>query len=483
MRSLFLKIFLCFWAAQILIGAGLFALGLAMQRGGFDRFFYGAAGDSLEARAQAAAVAYEYGGQKALYEAWRFSLRPHPEGPEDRAGASLYAVDPLQPVAVPRLLVGPPAPDKAASLIPEAAHVGTASLAADDGDAWIARRIETRRGGYYVAMQSLRGPHDHNDPFHEWRHPHPDALLRLLVVALTLGAVCYGLALYLTAPAIKLRQATLELAAGNLAVRVGPQMGNRRDELADLGRDFDVMAERVESMLMSERRLLGDISHELRSPLARLQVALDLAMQTATGETVGFLERIDHEADSLNVLIGQLLTLTRLETAGAEARGEVVNLAHVVGEIASDADFEASGQDRGVRVVNLEECIIPGNANLLRSAVENVVRNAVRYTPPGKDVEISLRRESATEKPDEPERAVITVRDCGPGVPEEALTRLFDPFYRIEGARDRQSGGVGLGLSITERAVRLHGGKVRAVNAAGGGLLVEIQLPLAPPAF
>jgi two-component system sensor histidine kinase CpxA len=308
----------------------------------------------------------------------------------------------------------------------------------------------------------------------------------LVALLLAAGIVSYGLARYLTAPTVKLRQATYELASGDLSARVGPKMGRRRDELADLGRDFDMMAERIQSLMESERRLLGDISHELRSPLARLQVALDLASQTADPETLGFLDRIERESGRLNGLIGHLLTLTRLENAGAEARREPVDLAQIVREVAADADFEARGNNRSVIVRNAEKCQVAGNAELLRSAIENVVRNGVRYTNESTAVEISLEcrpdsidRDASMVRDTNKRHAIIRVRDHGPGVPPEALEHLFRAFYRVADARDRQSGGVGLGLSITARAVHLHGGQVVAANAPDGGLVVELKIPIA----
>jgi signal transduction histidine kinase len=293
-------------------------------------------------------------------------------------------------------------------------------------------------------------------------------LIRMGAVLVAATVVAYGLARYLAAPTAKLRRATQQLAAGNLTTRVAPQMGRRRDELADLGRDFDTMAERIEALLQAERRLLGDISHELRSPLARLQVALDLAQQDAAPHTVPYLERMERESARLNELIGQLLTLTRLESLAFEAPRESVNLSALVDEIAADADFEARGRNRVIQVVQCDECEIEGNRQLLRSALENVVRNAVRYTPENTSVEISLFREGAKDEGSDKKApgnkstyssAIIRVRDRGPGVPEESLPRLFDPFYRVADARDRQSGGVGLGLSITKRAVAFHGGR------------------------
>ncbi|HLM59148.1 MAG TPA: ATP-binding protein [Pyrinomonadaceae bacterium] len=228
--------------------------------------------------------------------------------------------------------------------------------------------------------------------------------------------------------------------------------------------------------MSAQRRLLRDISHELRSPLARLSVALDLARKRAGPEAASALSRIELESKRLNEMIGQLLTLSRWEAGAGPVRDAPLDLAALVREVAEDADFEARAQDRGVRLGECDACETSGAAMLLRSAFENVVRNAVRHAPSGTAVRVSLvcRREGGAG------RAVISVRDEGPGVPEEALSDIFRPFYRVDDARDRETGGTGLGLAITERAVRLHGGTVTAANIPGGGFLVEISLPLSP---
>jgi signal transduction histidine kinase len=253
-------------------------------------------------------------------------------------------------------------------------------------------------------------------------------------------------------------------------VRVAPAVGRRRDELADLARDFDRMAERIEALMTSERRLLRDVSHELRSPLARLHVALGLARQQA-GDDQWALDRIEREAERLNALIGQLLMLARLESGALEPAREPVDLAAIVRDVAEDADFEVRSGRRAVRVTAMRECAAIGAPDLLRSAVENIVRNAVRHTREGTAVEVAMRA-------DAPDRVVIAVRDHGSGVPDELLPHIFQPFYRLGAARDRHTGGVGLGLTIADRTIRLHGGTVRAANAPGGGLVVEVTLPV-----
>lgn len=342
----------------------------------------------------------------------------------------------------------------------------------------LARPIQTVRGDQYVWVAEM--------PPHLLLHQH---LLHLVAMSLIGGAFCYWLAKYLTAPVAKLRRATYELASGNLATRVGPSLGKRRDELASLGSDFDLMAEQIESLLKAQRRLLGDISHELRSPLARLNVALELARQRAGSEATSALERIQHEAENLNELIGQLLALTRLETGAREISKNRFDLAKLVRDIADDADFEARSRNRSVRVSSCESCMISGSEELLRPAIENVIRNAVQYTAERSEVEIEIKADASSLDGRSTRSTVqvqnlsegfakIIVRDHGAGVPENALAEIFRSFYRVDDARDRESGGTGLGLAITERAVRLHGGTVTATNAPDAGLIVTITLPL-----
>jgi two-component system sensor histidine kinase CpxA len=293
-------------------------------------------------------------------------------------------------------------------------------------------------------------------------------------VLLTAALLCYLLARYIVSPVVKLRTVTRQVADGDLSARVGPLLGRRRDELAAMGRDFDAMATKIEMLMTSQQRLLRDISHELRSPLARLNVALDLARRRCVGDRATIpLERIEREALRINEMIGQLLTLVRWESNADGLQQEVIDLGRLVSEVAADADFEARGQNRSVRIVSCDDCRTVGKYSLLRSAVENVIRNGVRYTDEGTEVDVSLRCQRANNG-----HAVITVRDHGPGVPEEMLSDIFRPFYRVEEARDPDSGGTGLGLAITARAISLHHGTVAAANAPDGGFIVEINLPV-----
>jgi two-component system sensor histidine kinase CpxA len=297
----------------------------------------------------------------------------------------------------------------------------------------------------------------------------------LIIGVITSGLVCYLLSWFLTKPIVRLRTAARQLAAGDLTARTGAPSSTRRDEVAGLMRDFDAMAERIETLLKAQSRLLNDISHELRSPLARLNVALGLARQRADSGSVDMLDRIELEASRLNELIGRILTLARLEDGEQLVPQTPVPLDELVANVTEDAEFEAQARRCHVRTVIPEgDWQVRGNASLLHSAVENVVRNAIRYTQEGTSVEIELKSENRAGASE----AVLAVGDSGPGVPADSLGKLFEPFYRLDDARGRLTGGVGLGLAITERAVRFHGGRVAAFNREGKGLLVEIRLPL-----
>lgn len=311
----------------------------------------------------------------------------------------------------------------------------------------------------------------------QWDRPRPTPFfgeanyryVRLLGLFLTALVVCYVFARYLSAPVIKLSEAAKNLAAGNLQTRVAPQIGNRKDEIGRLAADFDEMAERIEALIVSQKRLTRDVSHELRSPLARMNVALELAKQKGNPESQSLLGRIERESRQLNEMISQILQLSRLESQTETIERENVEIGKLLEKIVADADFEAESQNKKVLIKETASGEIFGNESLLRSAIENVLRNAIRYTKTA--VEVVLRREK--------NEFVVRIRDYGAGVPEAELDKLFKPFYRVSEARERKSGGVGVGLAIAEQAVASHKGRISASNAPddGGGLLVEIRLP------
>lgn len=288
----------------------------------------------------------------------------------------------------------------------------------------------------------------------------------LLLFSLAGGIFCYLISRYLTKPLEKLGDAAASIAAGRLETRVDPSLTNRRDEIADLARNFDRMAEKIEALVTGQRRLLGDVSHELRSPLSRLMVALSLVKQGPAEEAAENLDRIALEARRLDTLIGQLLALTRIDSGVDRGSPAPFDLTNLVQEVANDGDFEARARKRSVVIKQADACTIKGFEEPLRSAVENVVRNAIRHTAEETAVEISLQLSNA--------RATLRVRDHGPGVPDSMLSEIFLPFRRVANGNS----GAGLGLAIAERAVNLHQGEIRARNADHGGLVVEIDLPV-----
>jgi signal transduction histidine kinase len=293
----------------------------------------------------------------------------------------------------------------------------------------------------------------------------------LLVYSVAGGIFCWFVSRHLTKPLHLLGEAAAAIADGRLSTRVDPSLTLRRDEIADLARNFDRMAERIEALVTGQRRLLGDVSHELRSPLARLIVALSLANQGPPEESAENLERIGTEARRIDALIGQLLALTRIDSGVDRGSPAPFDLTALVQEVASDGDFEARAHNRSVVITQADPCTLNGFEEPLRSAVENVVRNAIRHTAEGTAVSISLEVTNAN--------AALRVRDHGPGVPPGMLTDIFQPFRRIANGK---SDGAGLGLAIAERAVNINGGTIRAINAAEHGLIrgliVEIVLPL-----
>ena len=294
-------------------------------------------------------------------------------------------------------------------------------------------------------------------------------VLRWILPCVVGALVCLFLARHLSAPIRTLQRVAGQIADGDLSVRASPAIGPRRDELADLARDFDKMTDRIQALLRKQQELLGDISHELRSPLTRLNVSLELVRRGKT-DAIG---RMQADLDRLNTLIGQVLTLTRLQTHRDRKTETPVNLRAIVESVAEDARFEVEEEGKSVVISHASDCWLKADPALLRSCIENVVRNAVHYTKPQTEVAVSLDLIGGHSK-----SAQVLVADHGQGVPPEALDRIFEPFYRVTEAHEHQTGGTGLGLSIAQRIAIIHGGSIRARNRDGGGLEVEIWLPV-----
>ncbi len=305
--------------------------------------------------------------------------------------------------------------------------------------------------------------------------PHRGSPFHPLLMPLTAGSIVSVLfaallAWYFARPIRSLRQAFGSAADGELDTRIGASMGARRDELADLGTEFDRMAERLQGLVEGQRRLLHDVSHELRSPLARLQAAADL-MRQQPERAAELIERIERDTKRMDRLVGELLTLARLDAGMTGNLAEEVDLRQLLGSIAEDAHFEAGKADSRVEMSVSGAPVVRGSRDLIHRAVENVVRNALRYSPPGGRISIAAQMDGTRPQ------VRIDIGDEGKGVPEADLEAIFAPFLRS--STGGAFPGYGLGLAITRRIVEAHGGSVAASNRTSGGLLVTLRLPAA----
>jgi two-component system sensor histidine kinase CpxA len=436
MNSLFAKILLWFWCslAITLVGSA-FISALSMNPSQTDQ--RAPASRLVKFQLEEARTAYETGGRAELRAFLETLDRIYDARGilTDEAGRDLLTGEDRAGL-VRRARLGPPG-----AMLYRFVPMGNATLAraADDGRYWF----------FFIVPRTSLGP---------WFLT-PEHLFFLVAAVL----LCYWLTYHLTRPVADLQKAMERFGRGELSARAG---STRRDELGQLARAFDRMAGRIETLLAAERRLLLDISHELRSPLARLGVAVELARSGDDLDSA--LNRIQRESDRLNALVGQLLQVTRAEGDPNSLRRDPVRLDELVQQLVQESEIEAVARGCELLYRSHEALTVEGDPELLRRAVENVIRNAIRHSPPGRAVEITVaRRES---------KAIVQVRDFGPGVPEEALPRLFDAFYRVENDRDRSSGGIGLGLSIARRSIELHKGSIRARNV-NPGLEVELELP------
>jgi two-component system sensor histidine kinase CpxA len=469
MRSLFLKILLWFGLTMVLVNVVSFVTGVIIERRSQPQRTNPAA-PMFAVYAQTAADIFERDGQSALYS----HLERIERASRIRAVVFNERGDEIS---------GRPVPAGARELAKRATESTpfVFDFPHDQQPPLAAQTVRSPGGALYTLVGAMPRPDFPRPPP---RLGEPGSFLfglhmlgQSLLPVLLIGAIfCYWLARYLTTPIVKLRDTMHELADGNLTARVSHGLITRRDEIGYLSRDFNLMAGRIETLVEAQQRLLRDISHELRSPLTRLGVALELVKRRAAPDICTGLDRIEREAAIINEMIGQLLTLSRVESGTYRLNRIRVDLCALLQKVADDADFEARSRERSVRITSCEASTINGVAELLKSATENVVRNAVRHTAKGTEVEISLQCEGV----DDEKYTVIRVRDHGAGVPEESIDEIFRPFYRVEDARDRQTGGAGLGLAIAARAVHLHAGTIKAANAPDGGLVVEIRLPNKP---
>jgi two-component system, OmpR family, sensor histidine kinase CpxA len=451
MRTLFWKIFISFWlVVAIFIVIAVLLLGRLPLRQSVDD-------NALAMYSQSLVQTYEAGGEEELYHSLQQFKRT--------SRGEAYLLDGMGNEVAAQVL--PPQAKELAARVQLEGKLGSVVV---EGKEFFARPIVTNSGASYVAVVGFPRTVDQFSP-----PPSPQRPLRDLGIAIIIsGIVCFWLARYLSAPIVRLRNAAQELSKGNLAARAKKDnVDHRRDEIAQLVQDFDQMAEQIESLMHAQKRLISDVSHEFRSPLTRINLAVELIRNVESPRVSTAIARIEQETERLNGMVGKLLTLSRMEAGQELVEKTDVELADLLRHVVDDADFEARTRDCRVILYEASECHAVGSPELLHSAVENIVRNAVRYTADQTEVEVRLLCKTS----DASSEAVVKIRDHGPGVPESSLQQLFRPFFRLDESRERKTGGIGLGLAITQRAVRLHGGEVSASNAAGGGLEVTITFP------
>jgi two-component system sensor histidine kinase CpxA len=447
-RGIYAKIFLWFLLATGVTSVAVFlitvvthvqSLGPSWMIGVLDQY------------ARSAVIIYEQGGKDRLAEYLR---RIH--------DASFLQSTLLDPEGHDILGLG--VPPSAEQVLAKARATGETQF--HIGLVWTGASVDERPSGKYILVAKVLVPYGF-----VLGGALEMTVLQWLLPALVGAVLCLLLARHIAAPIRTLQSVAGRIADGDFSVRASPAIGSRKDELADLAGDFDRMAVRIQSLLRKQLELLGDISHELRSPLTRLNVSLELVRRGKTGAT----ERMQADLRRLDTLIGQILTLTRLQTRGDRKTETPVNLRSILESVAEDARFEVEEEGKSVVISHADDCWLKGDPALLRSCIENVVRNAVHYTKPQTEVAVSLDFVGSSDS------ARILVADHGDGVPKEALGRIFEPFYRVTEAGEHQTGGTGLGLSIAQRIAIVHGGTIRARNRDGGGLEMEIRLPAQNP--
>jgi two-component system sensor histidine kinase CpxA len=456
MRTLFWKIFISFWsvvAIFIVIAVLLFG-----RRAPLPETHWPAVDNNAFAMySQSLVQSYDAGGKVELYRYLQQFRRT--------SRGEAYLLD-----GASNEVAGQTLPSQIKELVARAQLEGKSQSAVVAGKEFFAQQIVTNSGTSFVAVVGFPRPADEFPP-----PPGPQRLLRDLAIAIIIsGIVCFWLARYLSAPIVRLRNAAQELSKGNLAARAKKNnVDHRRDEIAQLVQEFDQMAEQIESLMQAQKRLISDVSHEFRSPLTRINLAVELIRNVDSPGVSTAIARIEQETERLNGMVGKLLTLSRMEAGQQLVNKEEIELVDLLRQVVDDADFEARNRNCRVILYEADDCRSVGSPELLHSAVENIVRNAVRYTADQTEVEVRLLCKASNASSE----AVVKIRDHGPGVPESSLQQLFRPFFRLDESRERRTGGVGLGLAITQRAVRLHGGEVSASNAPGGGLEVTITFP------
>lgn len=451
MGRLFWKIFAGFWITLLLTVIGVTAAVMIREESRRSEESALATGPRSAYSLRSAWLVAQYGGGEALQK--------------------YVAQWPVREGEAP-LVVDERGHDRFGRPVPADALEAARALLSDEGQSDRRRRVRRWRdaeGNDWLMFFPQGAQHEPVRPF--WDPGLEGPVVAALAALLASIFVSALLARHFSRPIHRLQEAFQAASRGQLEVRVAAGMAGRSDEIGELGREFDGMALKLQQLVGSQNRLLHDVSHELRSPLARLQVAVGLARQNPAAVDTA-LTRIECEAERLDSLVGEVLTLSRLEAQTSQRADDYVDVVELLDSVVEDARFEVEGSGRTVHfTTSLEgELVIRARGELLHRAFDNVVRNALRHTPPDTRVEVSLQREAADHA------LHIVVTDAGTGVPEQELDAIFEPFHRGESAA---SSGYGLGLAIARRAIEAHGGRMWASNCSQGGLAVHFRLPLA----
>jgi two-component system sensor histidine kinase CpxA len=451
MRKLYWKIFLSFWLATILIILTIawVTSEIAQKSSGpiSERLF-------MDSYANAAVATYESGERAALIK-WL-----------KQTGLSrqmnLYLLNSKGEI------LGDSAPPEVIKKISNNLLEGNLDEDVSKfGHLLISHEILSTSGTVYRLVAISERPLEH------FVHiPWAGLTIRLLIAIFISGLICYLLSIYFTQPLEALGRAARLIAKGKLSTRVGQIAGHHNDELTELSFEFDSMAEKLETLMLSKERLLQDISHELRSPLARLQVAIELGRQKTQGGAAQEFQRMELECLRLNNLISEILDYARLDKSTNTTQKTLVDMPNLIRQTINDANFEFSPLVPRVSAGEIHPCELMVDQRLIHRAIENIIRNALSYSPVDSKVIISCYCMN------EHNQVLIDIEDEGPGVPEEQLSKIFNPFYRVDTSREKNTGGYGLGLAIARQAIKLHHGEILAKNRAHGGLHVRIILPI-----
>ncbi|HAT8715797.1 TPA: HAMP domain-containing protein [Legionella pneumophila] len=451
MRSLYWKIFVSFWLATILI---IFTTAWVTSQIAQKSSQPAREEMFMDSYANAAVATYESGQQSALLK-WL-----------DKIGLSRHMT--LYLLTSTGEIIGAQKPPDAVKKISE--NLINDELPSDGifktGKLVVSHEILSTSGKYYRLAAVSEKPISYFVQI-----PWAGLTIRLTLAIFISGLICYLLSRYLTQPLRSLGMAAKSIAKGNLNTRVGRFRGHSKDEIAELSNEFDRMAEQLEALVHSKERLIQDISHELRSPLARLKIAIELGKKKTKHLADNEFARMEIETSRLNDLIGEILDFARLEKSTTELHLSQTNIADLLAQVISDANYEFSHNSIRIQAGIITPCELNIDQRLIHRAIENIVRNASHYSPPDEKVHISSSYNGNKDQ------VYIDISDKGPGVPEDQLEKIFNPFYRVDTSRTKKTGGYGLGLAIAARAVALHQGEIIAKNREQGGLLVRIILP------